>query len=57
METFPQNVKEAHIRQLPQIHHKIETLRSKFPDRVPNIPSVQKPEIKSKMVSLMCDRR
>ena len=28
---------------------KIETIRSKFPDKVQNIPLVQKPEIKSKM--------
>ena len=28
---------------------KIETIRSKFPDRVQNIPQVQKPEIRSKM--------
>ena len=28
---------------------KIETIRSKFPDKVQNIPQVQKPEIRSKM--------
>ena len=28
---------------------KIETSRSKFPDKVQNIPQVQKPEIRSKM--------
>ena len=28
---------------------KIETIRSKFPDKVLNIPQVQKPEIRSKM--------
>ena len=28
---------------------KIETIRSKFPDKVHNIPSVQAPEIRSKM--------
>ena len=28
---------------------KIETTRSKFPDKVQNIPQVQKPEIRSKM--------
>ena len=28
---------------------KIETIRSKFPDKVQNIPPVQKPEIRSKM--------
>ena len=28
---------------------KIETIRSKFPDKVQNIPQVRKPEIRSKM--------
>ena len=28
---------------------KIETIRSKFPDKIQNIPQVQKPEIRSKM--------
>ena len=28
---------------------KIETIRSKFPDKVQNIPQVQKPKIRSKM--------
>ena len=28
---------------------KIETIRSKFPDKVQNIPQVQNPEIRSKM--------
>ena len=36
---------------------KIETIRIKFPDKVPNISSVQKPVIKSKMIFLMGDRR
>ena len=31
--------------------YKIETVRSEFPDKVLNIPSVQKPQIKSKMKS------
>ena len=29
--------------------YKIETIHSKFPDKVLDIPSVQKPQIKSKM--------
>ena len=31
---------------------KVAIIRSKFPDKAHNIPSVQKPEIKSKMNSL-----
>ena len=31
--------------------HKIAIIRSKFPDKVHNIPSVQKPEIRFKMNS------
>ena len=33
---------------------KIKTIRSKFPDKVQNIPQVQKPEIRSKMN--VCER-
>ena len=34
--------------------YKIETIRSKFPDKVLNITSAQKPQIKSKMKVFNC---
>ena len=36
-------------RNIVSTFFKIETIRSEFPDKVLNIPSVEKPQIKSKM--------
>ena len=46
------SVKSLHDHFSKYFVYKIKTVRSKFPDKVLNNPSVQKPQIKSKMIFL-----